>query len=59
MSSSFSNDMVSINSRPLCNLLKIKPSEVKNGEKRQAAGPQARLYLMERAEQTEGLASMR
>lgn len=56
----FSNYIISINSLPLCALLKIKPSEMEKGEKRPGSRTTAALlYLMDRAEQTEGLASMR
>lgn len=56
----FSNDIIPVNSLPPCALLEIKPSELKNGEKRQGTrSTAALLYLMARAEQTEGLASMR
>lgn len=57
--------LISINSLPLSSLPKINPSQLKDGgewrkKKRQGtratAGP---FYLMERGEQTEGLASMR
>lgn len=45
---------------PFFSLLKINPSQLKNGEKRQGTTTTAALvYLMDRAEQTEGLASVR